>query len=90
MATSSERKKGIAGRRRATRRRVNLTRRATTGKPPARAPRNSERRIGGLTLAEITWLMTHDDRAFDQYYSMLSPAKQLEVMDMVISGELDQ
>ena len=90
MASSSERKKGIAGRRTATRRRVNLTRRHTAKKPPARAPRsNGERRIHGLTIPQIAHLMTHDSRGFYAYFNSLSPSEKLEVTYLDTSGALD-
>ena len=84
MATSSERKKGIAGRRGATRRRVNLTRRHTRGKPLARAPR-PERRIAGLTVSEIKRLHETDYRGFYAFFVLLTNAESMEVMELIIS-----
>ena len=85
----TEQKKGIADRRGATRRRVNLTRRNTNRKPP-RAPRNKgERRIHGLTVEEIKQLKKNA-RAFDKYFESLTHTESMNVMEMNISGQLDQ
>lgn len=85
MASSSNRKKGIAGRRGATRRRVNLTRRQTSRKPLARAPRATERRIAGLTVSEIKRLHETDYRGFYAFFVLLSNTESMEVMDLIIS-----
>jgi len=91
---------GIARR---TRRRVNLTPRNTTAKPPMSAWRRkthtaakkvkkvpaTERTIHYRTIPQIAWLKKYDKEEFAEFLESLSGPEKLDIMELESVGGLN-